>query len=655
MSRPRILFADNIESFRKTRAEFLVDRYDVLEASTPKEAEICLRDEWVHLAILDIRMMDDNNEKDVSGLNLAKNEAYRAVPKIMLTAYPTFEFVREAMGRALEGLPPAVDFIAKQEGSGAMLQAVENAFAKQVRINWDLAIQFKGRDPGSFVHLVTLLEPHLTGERLSNQSEELTDLFRRLFFEMSQIRIDRPLWQKDGRIALTVFAFKNGAIPEAFVVVCGQNAAIKAEAQHYRDSAPKASGNLGTILSMTAETTHFAANAYSLAGANLETVHNLKDLFRADSERSFHTALNTLLQQTLAAWHQEKTLRDDTKTLAEVYRERISWSEEDIVPKAFEERMGALLSQFSAQNALQGVRLERSGGLLTVRFHERTYTYPDPISMFFQEFDVGQPVLLMKAPGALSGDNILADAEGRAWVTDFAYAGLAPVLWNGLTLEAALRFDWVEAAPLQWLHAMDQCLANGDFTRLDQSDLEAPVRKVMRAIQIIRRAAAPMVGNDPSPYHLGMLFQIMHRLMEYDPSSPLTAPELTRFTHVLIAAAIIRSKIGQGYERKPQGIQIDRKNKKVRINGSPLHLSRQQYELLGALHDRVNKPCERREIFERVFKQPYDQNNESLIGRLDTAIHRLREKIEVDPSQPRYLRTEQGGYRLVLRPNGEAD
>ncbi|MBM4256655.1 MAG: DNA-binding response regulator [Deltaproteobacteria bacterium] len=645
MVRPCILIADNDSDFLDTRAEFFDDHYDVVKAYSVEEARVRLQTSWVHLAILDLRLTDDDDGEDKSGLMLAR-EAPSSTPKIILTGYPTASLVREAFRDIA-----VVDFLYKTEGPEAMLQAVENAFANHVRINWELNIQFNNRELGSFVHLVSLVEPQLERAYLSNRTEELTDLFRRLFFEKQKIRITRLLWKKDDRIALSVFAFKEEAPQEAFVVVCGANATVKTEVQNYRNAAPKASDNLNTSLSMTAETTHFAANAYLLAGANLEAVQSLKALFRVDSEKPLQAALTSILQKTLPAWHQTQSFRKDGKRLATVYREGVSWPQTSLRQMDLKRRVDALLSQFSVQNALQGVQLDRSSGSLNVQFYEQKYTYPDPLPFFFQDFDLEQPVLLINTPGELSGDNILVDVEGRIWLTDFAHAGKAPVLWNSITLEAALRFDWLETVPFQWCHALEQRLTNGDFARLDTTDLEAPVRKVVGAVQLIRKAAAPTVGSDPSSYHLEMLFQATSRLLQYDQSLLMTANELARFVHVLVAASMLCSKLSSAKVKEKSGIQIDKSKKVVMIEGFPIRLSPKAYELLLTLYEHANRLCERKDIFERVFELKYDETNTSLGGRLDTAIRRLREKIEIDPSHPQYILTEERGYRLIPRPN----
>lgn len=131
MAKATILFADNDAAFLKTRKEFIENEgYQVLTAATPSEARKLLETARIDLAILDIRLEDDNDEKDLSGLQLAQ-EAAHWVPKIILTGFPSYEYVREALSPSLSDLPAAVGFIAKQEGAAALMKAVRKALLQR--------------------------------------------------------------------------------------------------------------------------------------------------------------------------------------------------------------------------------------------------------------------------------------------------------------------------------------------------------------------------------------------------------------------------------------------------------------------------------------------------------------------------------------------
>jgi len=161
MSKPIILFADNDADFLKTRAEFLrQEGYHVIEAANSTEARQRLEAGGIDLAILDIRLEDDDDEQDVSGLWLAKETAEKVptivtsgfmeqmVPKIILTGFPSYENVREALSPKVGGLPPAVDFVVKQEGPEALLAAIRRALSASERRQAEIPVEVEAGVPG---------------------------------------------------------------------------------------------------------------------------------------------------------------------------------------------------------------------------------------------------------------------------------------------------------------------------------------------------------------------------------------------------------------------------------------------------------------------------------------------------------------------------
>ena len=111
----------------KARAELLEENgYRVIQAASPGEAERIMREGHVDLAILDIRLVDDTDEKDVSGLKLAA-EIARFLPKVIMTDYPNSQNTSAALKRQLDGLPSALEFVDKQGGTEVLLEAVRLA------------------------------------------------------------------------------------------------------------------------------------------------------------------------------------------------------------------------------------------------------------------------------------------------------------------------------------------------------------------------------------------------------------------------------------------------------------------------------------------------------------------------------------------------
>ena len=127
MPKATILFADNDRDFVETRAEFLQDEgYQVIIANDPQQARKKLILGGIDLAVIDIRLQDDDDEKDQSGLDLVK-EFRDSLPKIILTGFPSYYYVREVLKHETDKGPAASDFIAKSEGPLALLGSIENA------------------------------------------------------------------------------------------------------------------------------------------------------------------------------------------------------------------------------------------------------------------------------------------------------------------------------------------------------------------------------------------------------------------------------------------------------------------------------------------------------------------------------------------------
>lgn len=92
------------------------------------------------------------------------------------------------------------------------------------------------------------------------------------------------------------------------------------------------------------------------------------------------------------------------------------------------------------------------------------------------------------------------------------------------------------------------------------------------------------------------------------------------------------------------GISLDLIRRRVTVDDETVHLPLKQFELLRVLILNRGKIVSREELFKAVWDSDavYDS------GTLDVHIRWLREKIEADPSNPRYLRTVRGvGYRIV--------
>jgi len=105
-----------------------------------------------------------------------------------------------------------------------------------------------------------------------------------------------------------------------------------------------------------------------------------------------------------------------------------------------------------------------------------------------------------------------------------------------------------------------------------------------------------------------------------------------------------------GMQQEPTdiGIWVDRKSGDVWVDGAKCvpPLTNLEYKLLLCLYDNANCICDKYEIVETVWAGEYLKNvDDSRIAKL---VSRLRNRVEADPSHPRYVVTVHGrGYKLV--------
>jgi hypothetical protein len=96
-----------------------------------------------------------------------------------------------------------------------------------------------------------------------------------------------------------------------------------------------------------------------------------------------------------------------------------------------------------------------------------------------------------------------------------------------------------------------------------------------------------------------------------------------------------------------QGVRVDVDAGKVWVGGQAIPtLTNLEYRLLLLLYGNLDRICDRYQVVETVWGEEYiEEVDDARIGKL---VGRLRQKIEPDPSNPRYLVTVRGrGYKLV--------
>jgi DNA-binding response OmpR family regulator/uncharacterized protein (DUF2267 family) len=658
-----VLLADNDPDFLATRAEHLSDAgFRVLMANTLAEARRLLAEAHVHLAVIDIRLVDDDDEKDISGLTLAKDPAYRLLPKIILTAFPIFQAVREALKPTPDGPAPAVDFLDKKEGSEAFIQAVNRALDRHVRLSWELQIDWNPQDP-SFLHLAKLLQPELCNEIVAQRAYELEDLCRRLFYDCPRIRVGGVLWQSGSRFCLPVLLPLPRAKIGCQILVCGRGDTPEEELLRAADRVPTALGSLSQA--RTARTDRFQGVAYELADADMESLQTLRLRLQSEKRGPLRAALKHLLDEVLNAWHQEEPEMDPGHDLMTLYRQRTGLEDDGLSREEVEHRVYDLLKMVPSTDQ---VKIEREAG--AIRFHfpaDTPLICPDPVAAIYEPLKgYGPPVQCRLSPGRLTADSILIDLTQRAWLTDWAGMGVAPQWWDFVCLEAAIRFDLVQ--PPDWMaqNALEACLMEpADLEKpLQEQEVMADLQTKVALIEEIRRKAANEAGPDPRPYFAGLLVWAVSAMAQYHPDRLYAQAERRRALHLLQAAARLASRLSEpasppteepmlsAGENSRDSVPVpylDQDGVLWIAQDRPIYLPPQQLALFRCLWDQAREVVSRQKLVEEGLSEAFDQLDSYQPGRLNMGIQRLRKTLKRCTGRADLIKTVRGrGYRLDM-------
>lgn len=93
-------------------------------------------------------------------------------------------------------------------------------------------------------------------------------------------------------------------------------------------------------------------------------------------------------------------------------------------------------------------------------------------------------------------------------------------------------------------------------------------------------------------------------------------------------------------------LEIDTNRFEVRKNGTRLELTLREFELLRYLAEREERVFSREQLLEEVWGYEYYGD----IRTVDVTVRRLREKLEDDPADPKYILTRRGIGYYFRRP-----
>ena len=134
-------------------------------------------------------------------------------------------------------------------------------------------------------------------------------------------------------------------------------------------------------------------------------------------------------------------------------------------------------------------------------------------------------------------------------------------------------------------------------------------------------------------------------------TKPYRVRELAARMRAALRRTPLEEVVDDGAVLDVGGIRMDRDRHEVWVRGNQVTFPLKEFELLEALLENVGRVLSRDALMNRVWGPHYYGDTKTL----DVHIKRLRSKIEVDPSAPKYITTIRGlGYRLEAPESGPA-
>jgi hypothetical protein len=516
------------------------------------KARETLKSQWWHLAVVDIRLIDERSHADFSGLDLVTQETDPVICKLILTAYPSADAAVKAL-RAYPGeLPPAVDFVSKLDPYDVVVERIVTAVEQHTGINWDLETVFDG--PTTYLCMADWLhrnapEGVTLAQTVSESADELADLWAKLFSTQKRIAVFPSPQGRGNAIISRVKPHSNGA--ETLVIVkSGWRPEIEREEQSYDQFVAPFAGPASTQKLDVQRTLHFAAIAYSLVGGHVEETERFTDFYQEEKLEGVTDALRHIFGQVCAPWY-ALPMQESTMPMDKACRLRMgleSTRKRKRLAKRLEELAdNATALGFSARRRGSNIHFELDGDLkLDLEMLEK-WIYE--ITKVIQDKSVLKSFPESPTHGDLNGNNVLVDRDGRTWLIDFDKTGYGYRLRDFAELESVIALDLRRHTSLHALLRFEELLCSQSFWTdgLElPNDLETQLGdeglcKALRAIQELRWLARQWEEDegDLRRYYLSLFFEAILRIVTDGRDSPAQPSPIWRRLHALTRAAMI--------------------------------------------------------------------------------------------------------------------
>lgn len=537
-----VLLVDNQAQLTEANQLLLESNgYQVFTANSAAGARRILSQERVHLAIIDVRLENDNDPNDVSGLNLAA-EIGPPVVKIMLTGFRTAELTRNALVGYLNQVVPAEDVVTKQAGPDELLKTVERVFKSRILegLNTSLAIQF---DEGFTFE--TLVSP-LIGEM--PDKAEVEELFQRLFRRADEVKLYYMRPGKGGGCVTSAKPVYNGVPGSSFVVKFGLIDCMDRELAAYSEWVEPFAFRRATVLIGPPIRTHrLIGYKWLFVGYSREKPKDFNDLYRQQKvlDERLKAIVDDVFSETCKIWYAGKRgWSSEDGSLLDFMDQDLSLN----LSKSHSE-VAKILDALVSDSSFPLVRFSLKGReKLRVQVDDEEEVLPNPLFVVTELQDhLPDPTFSSITHGDLNGRNILVDEDDNTWLIDFYRTKRGPALRDAAELESAIKFELIHSKHLPMLLAFERTLLEPSLYReevsLAANKFGREFQRALTAIKMVRKAARKIAQTKRMDEYYALLLFYALKMMTWNGVSSIDEQRRPyRQRHALYSAALLSSK-----------------------------------------------------------------------------------------------------------------
>ena len=531
--RCRILIVDN-DPIARELYQTLLTRwgYEVQIASDQgrallTEARHKARHFRCHLALVDMRLLDDEDKKDRSGLDLLPQ--LKPTESIILSAFGDMSAVRQAL---LER--EARDFIGKEEGPQALREKLDQLASKFCRR--DLAIEwYPGYEPPDIIRKMHEVdadtpvdEPTCVVNRL--YPDAFTHVTLQPIIEVYRSEEVAPL---ERSIVLEAHAqYQGGHWHQREIIKLAESARIDTEIQCYREYVqPFLMPHRIALIESTQVPTVvlWDIGAIRYTDVAIDDRKPLRFWYMKATAKEVVSALEDLFGTTLRPWYEMRG----------------------------EQQMGQVYEYYLRHFSKLLDRITRHRGPAHVKLPGITQSLRNPVTWAFQHAPQSSFLSHWQAytHGDLHADNVYADQHGRTCIIDYEKSGPGYILRDFVELETDIRLRLLplKAKELALVYQLDLLLLEPDHPRQLPRWQDIPgaskraqveLRKAFDAICELRRLAYEQVHfTEMQEYYWAMLMETLFSVLRnYADWKDQSAAKLA-YHRALLGAALLCERL----------------------------------------------------------------------------------------------------------------